>query len=245
MGSTKPRILVFQHIAAEHPGIFRDFLAADGIAWDAVELDESQAIPELSAYDALWVMGGPMDVWEQEKHPWLATEKAVIRHWVLEQQKPYLGFCLGHQLLADALGGEVGPSLTPEIGILDVEVTTAGRQSLFLTGLPTTMKCLQWHSAEVKKAPANAAILVASDNCQIQAMSIGHYAFSIQYHIEITPTTVTEWGEIAEYKHALEKNLGPNALAQFDVDASANMADFNRYAKQLYDNWISVALTNR
>lgn len=60
MLKTKPRILVFQHIAAEHPGIFRDFLAEDGIAWDAVELDEGETIHELDGYDALWVMGGPV-----------------------------------------------------------------------------------------------------------------------------------------------------------------------------------------
>ena len=54
------RILVFQHIPVEHPGIFRDFLDADGIAWDAVELDAGEPIPSLDGYDALWVTGGPM-----------------------------------------------------------------------------------------------------------------------------------------------------------------------------------------
>src|SRR5215831_14740053 len=67
------RFLVFQHIAIEHPGIFRDFFAADGIAWDAVELDAGEAIPSFDGYDALWVMGGPMDVWETDRHPWLVA----------------------------------------------------------------------------------------------------------------------------------------------------------------------------
>ena len=76
------RVLVFQHADVEHPGIFRDFLAEDGIAWDAVELDAGEAIPSLEGYDQLWVMGGPMDAWQEAQHPWLVAEKQAIREAV-------------------------------------------------------------------------------------------------------------------------------------------------------------------
>ena len=72
------RLLVFQHIACEHPGRLRDFLKEDGVVWDAVQLDEGDPIPALNGYDALWVMGGPMDVWETDNHPWLAAEKEAL-----------------------------------------------------------------------------------------------------------------------------------------------------------------------
>ncbi len=67
------RALVLQHIAVEHPGIFRDFMAADKVTWDTVELDEGEAIPALDGYDILIAMGGPMDVWEEAAHPWLVA----------------------------------------------------------------------------------------------------------------------------------------------------------------------------
>ena len=72
-------ILVLQHERVEHPGVFRQFLREDGHTYDAVELDEGEALPSLDRYDALWVMGGPMDTWQEDTHPWLKDEKAFIR----------------------------------------------------------------------------------------------------------------------------------------------------------------------
>ena len=130
------KLLVFQHVDSEHPGSLRQFLARDGVQWDAVELDEGDPIPALEGYDALWVMGGPMDVWDIEDNPWLVAEKAAIRRWVRELGKPFLGICLGHQLLADALGGTCGPQVPPEIGVMDIELTEDGQSDRLMRGLP-------------------------------------------------------------------------------------------------------------
>ncbi len=240
MTRQSPRILVFQHIACEHPGIFRDFLAEDGIEWMTVELDEGEPIPSFEHYDALWVMGGPMDTWQEDDNPWLVAEKAAIRDAVMDREMPYLGFCLGHQLLADALGGEVGPAGEPEIGILEVEVTDAGRASPFMTDLPERAACLQWHSAEVLREPPGASVLASSPACRVQAMSIAGRAFSIQYHVELTPTTVVEWGEIPEYRSALDSTLGPGALDRMIVDADTHMSAFNSASRQIYGNFMAA-----
>jgi len=234
------RIVVFQHIACEHPGIFRDFLAEDGIRWDAVELDAGEPIPDLGAYDALWVMGGPMDVWQEDANPWLVAEKQAIREAVRERKMPYLGFCLGHQLLADALGGEVGPATVPEIGILEVGLTEAGQTSPFLDGLDGARPCLQWHGAEVHRAPDEADGLMSSPACAVQAMAIGTQAFSMQYHVELTPTTVAEWGDIPEYRSALDETLGEGALERMISDAAAHMPGFNRDSRQIYENFMAT-----
>lgn len=233
-------ILVFQHIACEHPGIFRDFLKADGFTYDAVELDEGDVIPALDRYDALWVMGGPMDTWEEDLHPWLIREKAAIRDAVMTRKMPYFGLCLGHQLLAASLGGEVGKMKTSEVGLCEIDLTPAGAADPLMAGLAARQTALQWHGAEVKKLPAGAVVLASSPLCPVQAMRVGAHAYGLQYHVELTTQTVPEWGDVPAYACALDETLGEGALPRLQKDAAAQMPEFNRTARQLYDNWMSL-----
>lgn len=232
--------LIFQHIACEHPGVFRKFFAANDISTTVVQLDEGGQIPDLSGHDALWVMGGPMDVWQTDEHPWLIDEVAAIRDAIVERKMPYMGLCLGHQLLALALGGEVGPSAQPEIGIMDVALTEAGRTSPIMADLSGNQLCLQWHSAEVTKVPASAEVLASTPACQVQAMSYGDHAFSMQYHVELEGDTVPNWADIPEYRDALENAAGPGALENMRQQADANMPAFNAAAEQLFQNFLNA-----
>ena len=231
------RVLVFQHIRAEHPGIFRDFFAADGVAWDAVELDEGEPIPPLANYDALVVMGGPMDVWETDQHPWLLPEKAAIREAVRERRMPYLGLCLGHQLLADALGGRCSMMQQPEIGVLGIELTAAAASDRLFRGVAPRGKALQWHSVEVVETPKDGVILARSPDCANEAMRVGEHAWGIQYHVEITGETVPQWGCIPEYATALEKRLGQGSLPALEQAAREQLPAMRATAKRLYDNF--------
>lgn len=236
-------ILVLQHAEVEHPGRFRELLDRDGHRTTTVELDTGGVLPPLDGFDALWVLGGPMDVWQDDAHPWLRAEKELIRHAVTEVGLPYLGLCLGHQLLADALGGEVRPSAVPEVGVLPVYVTEEDGDSdvSLFAGVPESFDTLQWHSAEVTVMPPGAECLATSLDCAIQAMRWGDRAFSAQFHVEVEADTFDNWRAIPEYAMALDKALGPDGARQMRLAIDSGLSDFASITGKIYDNWCEAA----
>ena len=230
------KFLVLQHINIEHPGIFLNYLKNDQIKIDTVELDEGEKIPKLDSYDAMIVMGGPMDTWQEETYPWLKSEKEAIHKFVCVNKKPYLGLCLGAQLLSEAVGGKVRKMKTPEIGVLKVYVED--NKSLF-NGLNKELKVLQWHSYEAYDLPSNTNLLASSPECKVQAFS-SYNAFGLQFHVEQTNKTVPEWACVPEYKSALENTLGQNALEKFKKDVEENLNVFNNSAKIIYNNFKNI-----
>ncbi len=235
------RALVFQHMDHDHPGRFLNYFSEDGIVPDVVRLFEGEAIPALAPYDLLFVLGGAQDTWEEDAYPYLAAEKAAIAEWVGKRAKPYLGVCLGHQLLAAALGGEVAKAGKEEVGVFDVALTDDGKSHPFFEGSPTELKVMQWHFAEVKRAPAGAVIAAQSPLTAVQAMAIGTHALSTQFHCEFTPQSVAGWRSLPGYVAALEKQFGPGGYERLRQACLPLMPDMERTTRQIWENFRKVS----
>jgi GMP synthase-like glutamine amidotransferase len=187
-------------------------------------------------------MGGPMDTFMEQEYPWLIEEKKAIKEFVVNLKKPYLGFCLGCQLLGEVVGGKVVKSNPSEIGIMDINFLKQKDEDKLFSQFPNQIKSLQWHSYEVQgiENNKNITLLASSPITKYQIFKYQDHAYGIQFHIEIKDTTVNEWGCIPEYKKALEDQLGDRALEEFDTAANDNMSDMNNYSKILYQNFKKI-----
>jgi GMP synthase-like glutamine amidotransferase len=231
------RALVLQHMDHDHPGRFLDYFAEDGIVPDFVRVFDGEPIPSFAKYDLMFVLGGAQDTWEEDQYPYLAEEKAAIREWVSDKAKPYLGVCLGHQLLATALGGEVAPAEHKEVGVFEVALADEGKAHPFFAGLPETQSVMQWHHAEVKRAPQHALVLAHSPLAAVQSIAIDRHALSTQFHCEFSPQTVATWSSLPGYRNVLELELGVDGYEKLKAQCYPLMPDMARNTRKLYENF--------
>lgn len=229
------RALVFQHMDDEPPGLFGDFLRERGFALDIVMLHRGEAIPALAPYDFLLVMGGAMDVWEVETCPWLTAEKQAIAEW-LRRGRPYLGICLGLQLLAEAAGGTVGLARAAEVGVGKVDLNVLGLTHPLTAGMKPKLNFMQWHHAEVKRLPAGAEVLASSRVSPVQIMALGREVVATQFHAELTPALVDRWAHIPQYLEWLTAALGDNAYERVRARALPLMPEMAAMSRRLFDN---------
>ena len=233
-------VIVLQHIKIEDPGYIKDLMIADGVKLTTIELDEGDRIPnDIAKFDAMFCMGGPMDTWMEKDYPWLIDEKKRIKEFVVDLKKPYLGFCLGCQLLGEVIEGRVVKSNNSEIGMLNIDFSENKKNDLLFSKFPEKITSLQWHSYEVRNLESNknVTLIASSPETKYQIFKYQNHAYGIQFHIEVKDTTVNAWGCVPEYKSALEKQLGKGALEKFDKEAQNNMQNMNSYSKVLYENF--------
>ena len=206
------RALAIVHQRDAGPGVFADALRAKGAELDYWMPPESGAPARpLTEYDAVMVFGGAMHADQDESHPWLRAEKALLRD-LLERGAPMLGVCLGAQLVADAAGAPPRRARRPEIGWHEVEVTPEGRRDPLIGPLAPRFEAFQWHSYEFL-LPHGATPLARSGGC-LQAYRTGD-AWGIQFHAEVTRDDAEAW--IADYRSdedAVRIGVDPEALRQ-------------------------------
>ncbi len=205
------RLLVFQHVAAEPLGTLDALIRARGHRIRFVNFHRHpDAEPNIDRYRGLVVLGGPMNVDEQHRHPHLKTELAAIEA-ALKQGKPVLGICLGAQLLAHVLGAPVRKHEQHEIGWYDLHTTEAGRSDPLLGVLGERSPVFQWHGRTFDM-PSGAVHLARTETCEHQAFRWDRSAYGFQFHLEADQPMIERWLKIPSYREELEAaGLGHDA----------------------------------
>jgi GMP synthase (glutamine-hydrolysing) len=233
------RVLAIVHQTDAGPGVFGEAITARGDSLDHWLLPESAEPPaDPLDYDAVFVLGGSMNVDEGDRHEWLRTERGLLGR-LLERRVPLIGLCLGGQMVAAAAGAVPRRAARPEIGWHQVELTDAGRDDPVLGSLAPSFEAFQWHSYEFPLPPG--AVALAGSEVSLQACRIGEVAWAIQFHPEVSAADALRWTENYETDpDAVRIGIDPTALA---IETEAKISAFNQLGRDLCRRWLDVAAT--
>lgn len=185
-------VLVLKHAANEGLGTLGTFLEEHGIDVVTLDLSKGVALPVGAGSAAAVIsMGGPMNVYEEDRYPFLREEDAFLRQ-ALRLEVPVLGICLGAQLLAKACGAKVGKAPVEEAGFSRVRLTPEGMSDPLFSGVGENLDVFQWHG-DTFDIPDGGVLLAEGDRCPHQAFRSGPNAYGLQFHIELTPAMLAEW----------------------------------------------------
>jgi GMP synthase (glutamine-hydrolysing) len=185
------KFIVLQHIESEGPGSLGTYLESIGAKIDVVRLYQGDALPaDLGGFDAVVSMGGPMNVYEEDRYPFLRDETAFLNK-VVDAGLPVLGICLGAQMIAKAQGALVTKSPKEEVGWGRIDLTDQGHEDTLFQGLPASLDVLQWHG-DMFHIPEGGALLASSEDCPHQAFRCKN-AFGLQFHVEVTAEILSDW----------------------------------------------------
>jgi GMP synthase (glutamine-hydrolysing) len=222
-------ILVIKHIGIEGPGTLGTYFRTAGWRLREIELKGNAALPsDPREFGAIFCMGGPMNVYEDAQYPFLKDENRFINNSV-DAGVPFIGICLGGQLLAKALGAKISKAPHPEIGWHTVRLTSRAGSDRLFKGLAKEIEVFEWHG-DMFDIPRGAALLATGGGCN-QAFRAGQSAYGLQFHVEVTPAIIRSW--VREYVEQDSRESMENELL-------SGMADkkelFDRQEDLIYSN---------
>lgn len=229
-------ILAIKHIEIEGLGLFEEFFKKAGAKTTIVELSAGDRIPSSPEnFQAVISLGGPMNVYEEKKYPFLKDEHRFIES-IVKQEIPFLGICLGSQMLAKAAGACVGKAPSAEVGVYDIQLTPDGKNDPLFLGVQTPLKVFQWHE-DMFEIPADGTLLARSEICPHQAVRIGKNAYGLQFHVEVTRSMVMSWIKAYQDTHRGDCDQKYQKVVE---DFDNLQAQLYRVAEQIFTNFLSV-----
>mgnify|MGYP005841837899 CR=1 FL=1 len=184
-------VLIIKHIDIEGPGLVEYYLKQGKIPYQILNLSPGVHLPKLEEITHIVLLGGPMNVYEEDRFPFLRDEDLFIKE-AIQRGKAMLGICLGAQLIAKALGARVSKAPVKEIGWYDVSLTEIGSQDPLFSNFPKTFSVFQWHE-DTFEIPKGGKLIATSSPVSHQA-----FRYGLQFHLEVTDEMIGEWVETYE-----------------------------------------------
>lgn len=225
-------LLVIKHASNEGSGTIGDYFRSAGWNISEISLYDGGRLPaSLDNVDTVICMGGPMNVYQEDRYPFLKDEDIFIKN-ALKAGVPFIGFCLGAQLLAKALGAKVKKAPIKEIGWGKVILTPKGIQDPLLARLPREFSVFQWHE-DTFGLPSKGTLIAESISCKNQAFRFGRNAYGLQFHVEVTPEIIESWVENANGDHTVNADL-------IMEETKKRWESLKRHADIIYENFINM-----
>lgn len=182
------KIHYLQHVPFEDPASIKDWICKNNLRASCTRFYAGDPLPQIDDFDWLIVMGGPMNVYQEDLYPWLTEEKRLIER-AIAHGKTIIGICLGGQLIADVLGARVFRNAHKEIGWFPIELTREALTSPLFDSFPQRMIAFHWHG-DAFELPSGAMRLASSEACPNQAFIHDARVIALQFHLESTPQSI-------------------------------------------------------
>ncbi len=194
------------------------------------QLFKNEKLPQMSDFDWLVIMGGSMNIYEEDKYPWLIAEKRFIAE-AIRNKKILLGVCLGSQLIADVLGGRVTKNKHKEIGWYPVILTKEARNSSIFSSLPEKFIAFHWHG-DTFRIPPGAKRIAESEACTNQVFEY-RKAIGLQFHLEYSVASIN-----LMFKNCGDEIVAGKYIQKPDeiVSKNGNVAGAQRLLNMMLDN---------
>ncbi len=241
-----PRVLVLQHSPIAPLGIWKTMLEVSGIGYEILRIDEQMAWPNNmppAAYDAVIALGGPQHVYEENTYSFFAQERAFL-HRVIEEEVPYLGICLGAQMLAAVVGASVHKHTQAELGWTQVYLTEEGSDDPLFSHLPEVLNVYAWHEDAFALSPG-AVLLASNRHTPHQAFRVGRYAYGLQFHMELHAAIIEQWLRLPEMQAQARAVLGDEGPRLLSWQSEPALRIYQAQSRQLLANFLQMAEQRR
>ena len=233
------KILVFQHVPYEILGTFDPMIRDRGCRVRYINFGrDPETVPNVTKYDGLIVLGGPMNVGQADDYPHLTTEMNALRV-ALDHRIPIMGICLGAQLLAKTLGAQVSRCPEKEIGWYDVTPTEDGLVDPVLKHFKQTRKIFEWHG-DAFENPPGAVRLASSKAWANQAYRYGDNAYGFQFHLEVDEPLVHRWLNTPRYLEELSALKGRTDPETIRKETTLYIEELKALSRDVFGSFLDL-----